>query len=233
MNLLKVLTMVLTSGAALKALSSKTGLSQKQLKMIITIALPLLIGKLTSNAASKSGATSLLGALGQHKDKKTIDKQIEDVDEEDGAKILGHIFGDEKEKAMASVAKSAGVSTNDVSKVLGSISPSILSGLSEATVTASKQKKSSGFDLSDGFDMTDVMGLFGGSSASQKDDGIGLSDVIGLFGNTAPATPQQSAGVDLSDGFDMKDVMGLLGGGGQKKSKTDGSDLLNSLLSFM
>ena len=57
--------------------------------------------------------------------------------------------------------------------------------------------------------------------------------MIGLFGNTAPATPQQSSGVDLSDGFDMKDVMGLLGGGGQKKSKTDGSDLLNSLLSFM
>ena len=75
MNLLKMLTMVLTSGAALKALSSKTGLSQKQLKMIITIALPLLIGKLTSNASSKSGATSLLGALGQHKDKKTIDKR--------------------------------------------------------------------------------------------------------------------------------------------------------------
>ena len=99
---------------------------------------------------------------------KTIDKQIEDVDEEDGAKILGHIFGDEKDKAMASVAKSAGVSTNDVSKVLGSISPSILSGLSEATATASKQKKSSGFDLSDGFDMTDVMACLAAPAPPRK-----------------------------------------------------------------
>ena len=78
MNLLKMLTGVLTSGAALKALSAKTGLSQKQLKLIITIALPLLIKAMTKNASSKEGAASLLGALGQHKDKKTIDKQIDD-----------------------------------------------------------------------------------------------------------------------------------------------------------
>ena len=134
---------------------------------------------------------------------------------------------------MASVAQSAGVSTNDVSKVLGSISPAVLSGLSAATSSASK-KKASGFDLSDGFDLTDVMGLMSGTSGSSQKQGIDMSDIIGLFGNTAPQ--KQSTGLDLSDGFDMKDVMGLLGATSapQKKDKSlDGSQLIGSLLSMM
>ena len=67
MNLLNMLTKILTSGASLQALAGKTGLSEKQLKMIIAVALPLLLRKLTSNASSQSGAQSLLGALGQHR----------------------------------------------------------------------------------------------------------------------------------------------------------------------
>ena len=45
MNLMNMLTSALTSGAALEALSAKTGLSQKQLKLIIAIAIPLLLRK--------------------------------------------------------------------------------------------------------------------------------------------------------------------------------------------
>ena len=64
MNLLKMLTNMLTSNAALQALSAKTGLPPKTLKMIIMIAVPLLLKRMTSNASSQTGASSLLGALG-------------------------------------------------------------------------------------------------------------------------------------------------------------------------
>lgn len=199
MNLMNILTKALTSGSALAALSEKTGLSEKQLKLIIAIAIPLILRKMTSNASSKEGANSLLGALGQHDNKKSIDAQLEEADAEDGAKIIGHIFGDDQEEVIKSVAKEADVAPEDVSNVLGNISPSVLSGLSAATESASGQK-AAGVDLSNGFDMTDVMGLLGGmsgGSASAESSGLGglLSAFLG--GASKPEEDQSINGNQL------------------------------------
>ncbi len=230
MNLMNMLTGILTSGAALQALSAKTGLSEKQLKMIIAIAIPLLIRKLTSNASSQSGANSLLGALTQHRDTNTIDKQLADADEEDGAKIVGHILGSDEEKIIASVAKESGVSEADVAKVLGTISPSILSSLSAATESASAQQaqqaqQSGGVDLSDGFDMSDVMALMGGgASQSQSQNQSSGGGLLGsLFGGGA--SQSQGGGGLLS---------ALLGGvqKPEEDQEMNGSQLLNTLLSM-
>lgn len=213
MNLLNVLMNSLTSGGALQALSAKTGLSQKQLKMIMAIAIPLLLKKMTSNASSQAGASSLLGALGQHRGAGDIQKQLDNVDEEDGAKIVGHILGDEQDDLIQQVAGETGVEASDVQKVMGNISPSVLSGLSEATQVASMQQ-SSGVDLSDGFDMSDVMGLLGGAS-----QGGGAGSLLGsLFGGG------QSGG-----------LLGTLMGGEKPEAdqSVNGNQLIQSLLSFM
>ena len=228
MNLMNMLTGILTSGAALQALSAKTGLSEKQLKMIIAIAIPLLIRKLTSNASSQSGANSLLGALTQHRDTNSIDKQLADADEEDGAKIVGHILGSDEEKIIASVAKESGVSEADVAKVLGTISPSILSSLSAATESASAQQaqqaqQSGGVDLSDGFDMSDVMALMGGGASQSQNQSSGGGLLGSLFGGGA--SQSQGGGGLLS---------ALLGGvqKPEEDQEMNGSQLLNTLLSM-
>lgn len=217
MNFLNVLTNSFTSGPVLEVLAAKTGLSQKQLKMILAIAIPLLIKKMTSNASSQSGASSLLSALGQHKNAGDIKGQLADADEEDGAKIVGHILGDDRDELVQSMAGQAGVESQDVEKVLGNISPSILSGLSAATTAASTQQ-SSGVDLSDGFDMTDIMALMGGAAG-----GGGTGSLFGsLLGGG------QSAGGGL---------LGSLLGGGASKPEQDqsmnGTELIQSLLSMM
>ena len=187
MNFLNVITNSLMSGPALEALASKTGLSQKHLKMILAIAIPLLIRKMTSNASSQAGASSLLGALGQHKSTGEIAGQLKDADEEDGAKIVGHILGEERQDLVQSMAGEAGVEMQDVEKVLDNISPSVLSGLSAATSAASSQQ-ASGVDLSDGFDMSDVMGLLGGAS-----QGSGAGGILGsLFGGGSKPEQDQS-----------------------------------------
>lgn len=214
MNLLNVLMNSLTSGPAMQALASKTGLSQKQLKMILAIAIPLLIKKMTSNASSQAGASSLLGALGQHRNAGTIENQLGNVDEEDGAKIVGHILGDEQNDLIQSVAGEAGVGAQDVEKVLGNISPSVLSGLSEATNVAASQQ-SSGVDLSDGFDMSDVMGLLGGAA--------GVSGAGGLMGSL------------FGGGGGAGGLLGSLLGGGkpEQDQSVNGNQLIQSLLSMM
>ena len=58
MNLMNMLTSALTSGAALEALSAKTGLSQKQLKLIIAIAIPIATIIIRKRILTKRGGSS-------------------------------------------------------------------------------------------------------------------------------------------------------------------------------
>lgn len=219
MNFLNVLTNSFMSGPVLETLSAKTGLSQKQLKMILAIAIPLLIKKMTSNASSQAGANSLLGALGQHSNAGSIKGQLDDVDEEDGSRIVGHILGNDRDQLVQSVAAETGVAPQDVEKVLGTISPSVLSGLSAATSAASTQQ-ASGVDLSDGIDMGDLMGILGGASSG------GGSSAGGLLGSLLGGGSQaQSSG----------GLLGSLFGGAQPEEdqSANGNQLIQSLLSLM
>ncbi len=245
MNLLNMLTKALTSSAALEALSAKTGLSKKQLAMIITIAVPLLIRKMTSNASSQDGANSLLGALTQHQNRDAIDAQLKEADEEDGAKIIGHILGEEQEDIVATVAKEADISEGDVSRVLGNISPSILSGLSAATQSAHGQQ-SSGIDLSDGFDMKDILGLLGGAAGAAGAGATGALEVEpeepaapagigGLLSSIFGGGAAQSAGAAAQPAGGGMDILsGLLGTTKPEEDQSvNGNQLISTLLSLM
>ncbi len=229
MNLLSILTSALTSGSALQALSAKTGLSEKQLKLILAIAIPLLLKKMTSNASNQSGANSLLGALAQHQGTKSVEDQLNEADTEDGAKIVGHIFGDDQDNLVNSVAEEAGVESDQVRGVLDIISPTVLNGLSAATQSAQTQQ-ASGVNLADGIDLGDILGLLGGASAApaqqvQQPSGGGL--LASLFGGAAPQPVQQSAGGGL--------LASLFGGAAQPEQdhSVNGTQLINTLLSLM
>ena len=136
MNLLGILLKAMLSEGALKALAKKTGLNSKQLKKILPLALPLLLKMLTKNASEKDGALSLLGALTQHTSKKTMAQQIEEADQDDGAKIIGHILGKDSQSSLLSLSSQSGLSQQQVSSVLSGIAPALLSGLSAATASA-------------------------------------------------------------------------------------------------
>ncbi len=169
MNLMNMLMGSMTSQSSVESLSGKTGLSQKQVSMLISLALPLLLKHMTSNASSQQGAASLLGALGQHGSKKSMAQQIEEADAKDGQKIVSHIFGDNTSAVMKQLAGQTGLSTDQVSSVLSNMSPAMMSGISAATTQAkTSSKKNGGIDLSDGLDMSDVMGIFGAVTAGKK-----------------------------------------------------------------
>ena len=70
MNLLGLLMAAMTTKNALGQIAKKTGLSEKQIKKLMMIAIPILIKYLTKNASSGDGAHSLLGALAQHNNKE-------------------------------------------------------------------------------------------------------------------------------------------------------------------
>ena len=184
MNLLGILLKTLLADGALKALAKKTGLSTKQLKKVLPLALPLLLKMLTKNASDQEGALSLLGALTQHTSKKTMAQQIEEADTEDGAKIIGHILGSNSQSSLLSLSNQSGLSQNEVSSVLSGIAPALLSGLSAATSTGSSAGK---VDLSDGLDLSDVMAMLGGGAVQQQSKPSLFSS---LFGQKPPKEEQ-------------------------------------------
>lgn len=179
MNLLSLLMGSMTTNDSVNALSQKTGASSKQVGMLISLALPLLIKYMTSNASSSQGASSLLGALTHHNSKKTMSQQIMQADEEDGKKIVNHILGNQSQSVVNDLAGQTGLSSDQVSQLLGSLAPSMMSGLSAATQSNAQQSPSGGMDLSG------LMGMFGGMQQSQGGSGLGL--LGSLLGGAAPA----------------------------------------------
>ena len=189
MNLLGILLKAMLSEGAIKALAKKTGLNSKQLKKVLPLALPLLLKMLTKNASEKDGALSLLGALTQHTSKKTMAQQIEEADQDDGAKIIGHILGKDSQSSLLSLSSQSGLSQQQVSSVLSGIAPALLSGLSAATASAGSSSVGK-VDLSDGLDLSDVVAMLGGA----KPEPVSL--LGGLFGKKKPAKEEKDAGLN-------------------------------------
>ena len=165
MNLLSLLLSSLLTDSSVSALAKKTGLSATALKKLIPLAVPLLLKFLTSNASSESGALSLLGALSQHTNQKALSDQIDEADTEDGGKIIGHIFGNQSDAVTNRLAQQSGMSERDVSSALAGIAPALMSGLSAANHTVSAAPK---VDLSDGLDLSDLLGMFAGAQPAQQ-----------------------------------------------------------------
>ena len=181
MNLLSLLLKSLVSDSSIAALAKKTGLGSAALKKLIPLAIPLLLKFLTNNASSQSGALSLLGALGQHTDKRTMPEQIDEADLEDGDKIIHHILGDQSDEAVRSLAAQSGMNTRDVSSALAGLAPALLSGLSAANTSVSSHTGK--IDLSDVLDLSELLSLFGGQNQTPQPSGGGL--LSGLMGGNS------------------------------------------------
>ncbi|MCR6647558.1 MAG: DUF937 domain-containing protein [Cellulomonas sp.] len=78
----------------LPSLAAQLGVDERTAEAAVRSALPALVGGLQSNAASPDGAASLAGAIEQHP-ATLFDGGLDlgGLDLDDGAKILGHIFG--------------------------------------------------------------------------------------------------------------------------------------------
>ena len=169
MNLLQILMAAMTSQSSIGSVSGKTGLSDKQVKKLMMLALPLLIKYMTKNASSSSGAQSLLGALAQHSSKDGLDAQMDAADEDDGSKIIGHIFGRNEDKVTQDLSAQTGLNSSQIHKVLSIMAPALMSGVSEAaSSSAAPEAKTESPSLS-------VSGIFGslfgkGKQEQKKED---------------------------------------------------------------
>ncbi len=229
----------LTSDNSVNALSEKTGADSSKIINLIIMALPLIIKALTKNTSSASGAQSLLGALSQHTSRDSIDKQIANADTADGAAILNHILGTDTQSVTNGLAQQTGLSNDQISTTLNSITPAILSELSATTTQAQSmaqnaaQSAAGKVDLSDGLDLGDIMGMFmGGQQATQQaqpqtSQGGGLlSGLLGsLFGGQKEEQPQVQPAASGTDAINMvSSLFGSSSGAGGALSNLLGDD---------
>ena len=222
MNLLSILLQTMLTKEAVANLSKITGLSSKDIRKILPIAIPLLLRYLTGNASSKKGAASLLEALGQHTDKTSIADQILNADDKDGEKIISHILGLDSDSAINKLSKESGVSSAKVKKLLSLIAPSVLSALSAAVLSGKSSKKE---EKEKGADLTQVLSMFMGGSKAEKESKEGGLALLGSL-------LSQAAEMSGSSKKDESLLSGLLGDD-KKKKKNDKSEitaLLGSML---
>jgi len=123
----------LLSNDSIKGLSNLTGASNKDITGVLTSALPSLLSGATEQAKNTSTAESFANALAQHAKDDTSDISgfLGNVDLADGAKIISHLLGSNKEETVKKAAKASGVSEKKTGDILSAIAPMLLSLLGQ------------------------------------------------------------------------------------------------------
>lgn len=118
----------------LNQLAQQLGVSPDKAQSIMKMALPLILGQLGQNVQTDDGARSLSQALDNHANRQYNSPQ--DVDENDGMGILGHIFGNNgTDRVAGEIGKEAGVDKGMSMKLLTLLAPLALAYLANKKKT--------------------------------------------------------------------------------------------------
>lgn len=190
------------SGIDLNALAKRVGASPAEVEDAVQAALPTLLGSLQANAADPDGKASLIGALGQHTGEIS---SLDEVDAEDGRKILGHAFANDPQRLGALAGKDGGL----LAKLLPILAPIVMNWLANNLLGGgAQQTKQSG---GTGDILGDLLGgLLGGGSGSGGGDLLG--DLLGgiLGGGQAAPAPTKGKKTQQQSGDLLGDLLGQI-----------------------
>lgn len=166
----------LLSSDSIKGLSSLTGASNNDIKNVLSSALPSLLNGATEQAKNESTAEGFANALAQHAkdDTSNLSSFLGKVDLADGAKIVSHLLGSNKEETVSRAAKASGVSKEKTSNILSAVGPMLLSLLGKQADEDDDKESGVGGLVGSLLDNVDVGSLLSGlistDTSSDKDD---------------------------------------------------------------
>ncbi len=148
MDIFNLLNEQMNDRDTLDKLGRSVGAGPAQVQQLAQIGLPALLQALGRNAATSEGAESLANALDQHQDDNVDDLNgfLNNVNREDGANILQHIFADSNAGVQDRLAQKTGMETDQVMGLMAQLAPLLLG-------TLAKQKKQQNVDQSGIADM--------------------------------------------------------------------------------
>jgi hypothetical protein len=112
-------------GQPLQNIGRQLGIDPSMAAGAVAAALPLLIGTLGRNAQDPQGATSLFGALQDHRGQPLDDVLGSALGgrSDDGGKILGHMFGPRQELAAQGLGSATGLQPDKAQVLLRWLAP--------------------------------------------------------------------------------------------------------------
>lgn len=125
---------------ALSQLSQQLGVDPNTTRQAVPAALTALLGGLSHNAAQPAGAEQLLGALTKDHDGSVLDNLGGllggggggAVLGQQGAGILGHIFGNRQPQVANQVGRASGLNASTATQLLMILAPLVLGALGRA-----------------------------------------------------------------------------------------------------
>jgi hypothetical protein len=176
----------LISQIPMNQLAQQLGVDEQTAEQATRQALPALLGGMQANAHDPAGAASLSAALGQHDD-NLLDGGVDfnQVDTDDGDKIVGNIFGPNREQVVNQLGGLGGGGSAGgsglIAKLLPLLAPIVMSYLAKqfgqrggAGATASA---TGGSAAGGGGGLEDLLGGLLGGQGGQA--GGGLGDLLG------------------------------------------------------
>ena len=126
-------------GDTIGQLAGLVGADQQSTGKAVAAALPMLLGSLSGSARQPSGAEALFGAMSNDHDGSILDMlgpllgggYASRAMGSDGARILGHVFGNKQPAVEQAVAQNAGISSSLVSKLLPYLAPIVMGYISK------------------------------------------------------------------------------------------------------
>lgn len=188
-------------GAPMQQMAQQLGTNSQQIQAAVGAALPLLLGALGSNAAKPQGAADLLGAL-QRDHSNAMPQGLGDLGGllgsilggggqaqasnasplGDGAAILGHIFGNNRQKAESGLGQATGLG-NNAGQLLSMLAPIVMAFLANRVKDGNMDASTLGRTLEEERVQVQQQGGLGGgllgSLLDQNNDG--KLDVGDLF----------------------------------------------------
>ena len=146
----------------IEGLSNQTGQSKSNTNNLLNMAMPVLLQAMQRNASSPKGAAGLMGALSNKHDGSILDNlgavfsgSNSNAVQEDGGKILGHVFGNRQQNIQNALSKQSGMDASSVSQILKIAAPVVMGLLGK------QQRQTSVRDTSGLTNM--LSGLIGGN----------------------------------------------------------------------
>ena len=211
MDLMSIMSAMM-GGSSTSGISQATGTSSVDVSSILAAALPALLSGAGQQASNASTATSFAQALEDHAsvDTTNIASFFNNVDLDDGSKIVNHLLGSDSTATTKAIAKEAGVTQKQATAVLSAAAPYLMSLIGQQTASQTQAQTTQAAK-------TNTTSSLMSSLLSNVDIGSLAGTLLSsaVSTNTATtkktATSKKSSGVDLSDGLDVNDVVGILG----------------------
>ncbi|PWJ24808.1 hypothetical protein ATK17_0909 [Branchiibius hedensis] len=183
------------------------GVSPDEVQDAASKAVPALVGGMAANAAD-GGEQSLADALQQHAGNNP--QSLDDIDVEDGSKIVSNVFGDNSDQVVQHLGATTPGGGDLLKKLLPMLAPMVMAFLAGKVFTGHK----------------DAAGATT-AAAAPAGDGSGPVSLPGNLGDAAAASGQAGA-----SGGGLSDILGSVLGGGAGGSGSGGGigDILGGLL---